>query len=322
MSDTEKLEYLARVDKWTEETYPMLAALADSWTESDWKDYDEGLTLVTALQHAKEFVSNAYRYDIKRSIQRINLLLTEVRKKSELGRMKVRSADDKRHFVAYVPSSKNVDENGVNADEKKPTKNDVSGRRPEHLSQYIDLIGEELKQESVQLTGWYDQLAHWRGRAEYLADDPRATQDMLKNVAATVVKIEQRILNFWDRVDMAYNKATGKRVDDNVMTALQKEADELNKEDTKQDGEYTKEEIDAMPEGEDKERCRRARIEANKKFVRRTDIKMNDERKAQISLRLRELVAWGQRISAKAAAYAKENGIDLPEEKKKETLFD
>ncbi|MGN0089602.1 MAG: hypothetical protein ACI36Z_01415, partial [Alloprevotella sp.] len=201
-------------------------------------------------------------------------------------------------------------------------KNDVSGRRPEHLSQYIDLIGEELKKESVQLPGWYDQLAHWRGRAEYLADDPRATQEMLKNVAATVVKIEQRILNFWDRVDMAYNKATGKRVDDNVMTALQKEADELSKEETKQDGEYTKEEIDAMPEGEDKERCKRARIEANKKFVRRTDIKMNDERKAQISLRLRELVAWGQRISDKAAAYAKENGIDLPEREKKETLFD
>lgn len=325
MSDTEKLEYLARVEKWTDETYPMLAALTDSWTESEWKDYDEGMELVTALQHARDFVSNAYRYEIKRSIQKINLLLTEVRKKTELSHMKARPSNDKRHYVAQIPASRRTDENGVPVAKKETVKNDVSGRRPEHLSQYIDLIGEELKLEASQLPGWYEQLAHWRGRAEYLADDPRATQDMLKNVAATVVKIEQRILNFWERVDMAYNKATGKNVDDAVVNALKKEADELSKEETKQDGEYTKEEIDTMEDGEMKERCRRARIEANKKFVRRTDIKMNEERKAQISLRMQELVDWGQRITPKAIRFANENGILLPEEYRvtqADTLFD
>ncbi|MGN0091269.1 MAG: hypothetical protein ACI36Z_10015 [Alloprevotella sp.] len=325
MSDTEKLEYLARVEKWTDETYPMLAALTDSWTEAEWKDYDEGIELVTALQQAKDFVSNAYLYEIKRSIQKINLLLTDVRKKTELSRIKSRPANDKHHYVAHVPATVKTDENGVPVAAKEPVKTDVSGRRPEHLSQYIDLIGEDLKKESMQLPGWYDQLSHWRGRAEYLADDPRATRDMLKNVAATVVKIEQRILNFWERVDMAYSKATGKKVDDSVVNALKKEADALSKEETKQDGEYTKQEIDAMEDGEMKERCRRARIEANKKFVRRSDIKMNEERKAQISLRMQELVDWGQRLTKKAINFANENGIELPEEYRvpqADTLFD
>ncbi|MGN0309189.1 MAG: hypothetical protein ACI4C3_01145 [Bacteroides sp.] len=325
MAETEKLEYLARVEKWTEETYPQLSALTDSWTESDWKDYDEGMELVTALQHAKDFVSNAYRYEIKRSLAKMNLLLTEVRRKTELGKMTVRRSDDKRHFVAHMPAASKADENGVKMERKSVEKRDVLGRRQEHLSQYIELIGDDLKKESAQLAGWYDQLAHWRGRAEYLADDPRSTQEMLKNVAATVVKIEQRILNFWERVDIAYNKATGKQVDESVMNSLKKEADELRKEESKQDGEYTKEEIDAMEDGEDKERCKRARIEADKKFVRRTDIKMNDERKAQIAIRLKELVEWGQKLSEKAISFAQENGIELPNAepvKPKETLFD
>ena len=323
MAETEKLEYLARVERWTEETYPRLAALVDSWTETDWKDYDEGLELVTALQHAREFVSKAYRYEISRSLQKMHQLLTEVYRNTELCRMKERWANDKRHYVAHIPSEAKTDENGVRQQKKEATKPDVSGRRPEHLSQYIDLIGDDLKKESTQLAGWYDQLAHWRGRAEYLADDPRATQEMLKGVAEAVVKIEQRILNFWERVDVAYNKATGGKIDVGVEDTLKKEAAELSKEETKQDGEYTKQEIDAMTDEEQRERCKRARIEANKKFVRRTDIKMNDERRAQIALRLTELVEWGQKISTKAKEFAQANGIELPEEPKpKDTLFD
>lgn len=323
MSDTEKLEYLAGVERWTEEAYPRLSALADSWTEADMKDYDEGMALVTALQHARDFVSNAHRYDIKKRIYKINLILTEVKKKTPLARMKTRSANDKQHYIAHVPAEKKTDENGVPVAEGNSPEQIVSGRRPEHLSQYIHLIGDELKEESKQLQGWYDQLAHWRSRMEYLSDDPRATKEMLENVANTVVKIESRILNFWERVDLAYNKATGKRVDDTVEDALKREADELSTEPKKQDGEYTKEEIDAMPEGENKERCKRARIEANKKFVRRTDIKMNDERRTQITLRLVELVAWGQKISAKARLFAEENGIELPgHDNRKDGLFD
>jgi hypothetical protein len=49
-----------------------------------------------------------------------------------------------------------------------------------------------------------------------------------------------------------------------------------------------------------KETCKRARMEADKKFVRREDAQMTDERKEQLKLRIRELMEWEVTPSEKA----------------------
>ena len=87
MDEKEKLEYLANVEKWTEETYPRLAALDDSWKEADMKDYFSGLELVSALQKAQGFLASHMRYDAKKRLEVLNRLLIEVRTKAGMKRI-------------------------------------------------------------------------------------------------------------------------------------------------------------------------------------------------------------------------------------------
>ena len=85
MNDEEKKSYLERVVRWTDETYPQLCALVDSYDATAVKDFDEGLKLASALVKARDFVNNAYRYDARKRLERINMLLRE-----EIGRASCR----------------------------------------------------------------------------------------------------------------------------------------------------------------------------------------------------------------------------------------
>lgn len=312
MSDEDKLEYLAGVDKWVSETYPRLAALDDSYKETDMKDFDEGLKLASALQNAQGYLESYMRYDAKRRLNVLYKLLSEVREKSGLDKLRSRPASDKTHYTAIVPPKPKVDEDGRPKPVRKTVEPEVEGRRPEHLSQYEHLLPESLRKESNGLQSLYDQLRHWRGRAEYLSSDPRANKMMIANCAKKAVKLESKILNFWQRVDIEYNKAVGKKVDSELDEELKKEAAELNKPETKSAGEYTKAEIDIMEDGEQKEVCKRARLEANRKFLRREDTQMTEERKEQIKLRIVELMEWGANITEKAKMLCDKYNIVVP----------
>ena len=190
---------------------------------------------------------------------------------------------------------------------------EVSDRRPEHISQYIHLLPENLRNESKDIAGLYDQLAHWRSRAEYLALDPRADRHMVSRAAKNTVKYESMILNFWQRVDLEYAKAVKGKEEAELMAELAREAEMLAKPEVKSAGEYTKAEIDAMEDEEMAENCKKARIEANKKYLRRDDTQMNDERKAQMQLRASELLEWGLQLSMKAIALFEKYGVDIPQ---------
>lgn len=312
MNDNEKLEYLAQVDKWTSETYPYLASLDDSWKETDMKDFDEGLKLATALQNAIPFVEQAHRYDIKRRLEKLNKILSEVRIKSGLAALRTRPASDVRRFTAVVPSEPKHDSEGKVIPRPAFKMPEVDGRTPEHLSQYLHLLPADLQKEAKEIDGKYAQLAHWRGRAEYMVKDPRANKAIISNVAKKVVKIESGILNFWHRVDIEYARATGHAVNEDIAKELKTESEKLNRVDVKSPGAYTKEEIDAMDDEEMKQNCRTARIEANKKYVRRDDVQMTDERKMEMMLRIAELVAWGETPSTKAEEVCAKYNIVVP----------
>lgn len=319
MNNEEQVEYLANVEKWTEETYPRLAALDDSWKEADVKDFDEGLKLATALQKAQGFISTHQRYDVKKRLEVLRKLLTEVRVKSGLAKVGPRPASDKRKFTAVVPGPPKVNEEGIEMPRKPFEMPEVSDRRPEHISEYIHLLPEDLRNEAKEISGLYDQLAHWRSRAEYLAVDPRADRQMVARAAKNTVKYETMILNFWQRVDLAWEKEIKGKTDAELMEELTREAAQLAKPEVKSAGEYTKAEIDAMEDEEMAENCKKARIEANKKYLRRDDTQMNDERKAQMQLRAKELVDWGLQLSMKAIALFEKYKIEIPQpEVKKE----
>ena len=160
MDEKEKLEYLANVEKWTEETYPRLAALDDSWKEADMKDYFSGIELVSALQKAQGFLASHMRYDAKKRLEVLNRLLIEVRTKAGMKRI----SHQVKH-TALVPGPAKVNDEGIEIPRKPFEMPEVSDRRPEHISQYIHLLPENLRNEAKDIAGLYDQLAHWRSRA-------------------------------------------------------------------------------------------------------------------------------------------------------------
>lgn len=313
MDELEKLEYLAQVERWTEETYPRLAALDDSWKEADVKDFDEGLKLVTALQKAQGYLNTYQRYDVKKRLEVLRKLLQEVRVKSGMNKVAFRPANDTRRYTAVIPPAPKVDEEGVAIPRPAYKQPEVGGRRPEHLSEYKHLLSKGLQKEASEISSKYDLMAHWKQRAEQLAIDPRVNKTLVSNAAKKVVRIEQQILNFWQRVDAEYAQINGEGVDDTELRELAEEAAKLAKEPK---AEITKVEIDAMEEGEEKENAKRARMEANKKYIRRKDAQMTDERKEQIRVRVMELMEWGVELSASVYDVCKKYGIELPETEK------
>lgn len=313
MDALEKLEYIAQVERWTEETYPRLAALDDSWKEADVKDFDEGLKLVTALQKAQGYLNTYQRYDIKKRLEVLRKLLQEVRIKSGMSKVAFRPQHDTRRYTAVVPPTPKVDEEGVSIKREPYKQPEVGGRRPEHVSQYKHLLSEGLQKEASEISSKYDLMAHWKQRAEFLAVDPRANKALIANAAKKVVRIEQQILNFWQRVDAEYAKATGEKIDETEMRELAEEAAKLAKEPK---AEITKVEIEAMEDGEEKDNAKRSRIEANKKYLRRNDAKPTDARKEQVRVRVMELLEWGIELPASAYDVCNKYGIELPKEDK------
>lgn len=313
MDALEKLEYIAQVERWTEETYPRLAALDDSWKDADVKDFDEGLKLVTALQKAQGYLNTYQRYDIKKRLEVLRKLLQEVRIKSGMSKVAFRPQNDTRRYTAIVPPAPKVNEEGVTVKRDPYKQPEVGGRRPEHVSQYKHLLSDGLKKEASEISSKYDLMAHWKQRAEFLAVDPRANKALISNAAKKVVRIEQQILNFWQRVDAEYAKATGEKIDETEMRELAEEAAKLAKEPKT---EITKVEIEAMEEGEEKENAKRSRIEANKKYLRRNDAKPTDARKEQVRVRVMELLEWGIELPSSAYDVCNKYGIELPKEDK------
>ena len=79
----------------------------------------------------------------------------------------------------------------------------------------------------------------------------------------------------------------------------------------KRAGEYTKAEIDAMAPGKMKEDLTAARIDADKRYLRR-DRPVTDEYKQQLELRIKELMEWGVEIGDKGKQKLTEAGIIVP----------
>lgn len=307
MSETEKRDYIQRVDRWTEETFPELLAHAESWMTVPEKDFDEGVRLVSALRGAQMFVSNIQRYDAKKAIEKMNAFLKDVRDKSGLSRVKVREAGDKRKWMAVVPSAGVPQEDGT-LKQRKFEEVDVDGRRPEHLSQYINHLPNALRMEAEGIKGMYLELADYRHNLEVLADDPRVSDEARADIAKKCVKQEQKIRDLWNRIDKAYLKATGQVSDDEEEEETESNAQQMP---MKRSGEYTKVEIEAMQDEEMKELCKSARIDLNKKYVRRGDVKITPEYREQLSLRIRELMEWEESIPKKAYKMCQEAGVTV-----------
>lgn len=302
MDEPEKRDYISRVKQWSDETFPALMALADSWEKVPVKDFDEGLRLASALMKARSYISVSNQYSAKRSLEKLNGYIREIRQKTELAKMSGRPANDKKHYRAIVPEAGVPQEDGsLKRREYKPE--EVDGRTPEHLIQYIHILPAELQKKTQKFKDMYLALSEYRGRLEVLSELPNADKESMSELAEKAIKQAQEIRALWDEVDEAVAVANG---------AKPKEVPIDYSMELKRPGEYTKEEIESMLNPNLREACKKQRIEGNKKYVRRPDISITDDYKAQLELRIRELMEWEENIPKRAYSNCEKAGVIVP----------
>lgn len=309
MTSAEQKDYIERVEKWNDETFPQLMAQVTSWMNVPVKEFNEGLKLVSAINRARPFVVAHRSYkSVEVVLNKIHALLNEVREKSGLKQLRTIPVNDKRKWFAATEVKSAPDENGV-VTVKKYEEPEVDGRRPQHVSEYVHLLPKSLQQEAMNLKQMHMELAMYRGEAEELSKDAHATKEQIAEKARKAVDTEQRIRLLYATIDAAYKKATNQKLNEDEEALLMQEEEQPAT--FKRAGEYTKAEIDAMAPGKTKDDITAARIDADKRYLRR-DVKVTDEYKQQLELRIKELVEWGVEIGDKGKMKLTEAGIIVP----------
>lgn len=301
MNEMEKKEYYVRVNRWTSDTFPELLALAECWEKVPVKDFDEGCILVSAIINARPFLNDVQRYSAKVAIKKLNLYLEKVRRESGLAKRATRGPVGVEKFRAIVPEEPLPDENGDPQPVKQYVEQEVDNRRPKDFVLYKDKLPKALQQKGEKwLKDAYLELADYRCRLEVMAESPQVSDDARKDMADKVLSTEQQIRAFWEEVDAAYNGEVSLSPDAGNGEYLSG---------MKRPGDFTRDEIEAMIDEKQQEICRKARIDGNKKYINRNDVKITDEYREQLSLRIRELMAWGENLPRKTAEVATGAGV-------------
>ena len=299
MNEEEKKDYLDRVKRWTDETFPELLALAECWMKVPVKDFDEGCRLVSAIVRAKDFLRDVQRYEARRALNKMNLFLQEVRKKSGLAKKATRGPVGAVRYKAIVPDDGAPDEEG-NMTARQYEEQEVDGRRPKEFALYKDKLPKSLRDKGEkELSAMYLELAEYRGTLEVMAENPNVSDEARADMAQKAIASEQKIRAFWTNVDAALN---GTYTEPGTSTA----------DSMKRPGDFTRAEIEAMKDVRQQEVCRKARVEGNKKYINRSDVKITEEYKEQLRLRIEELMEWGENLPKKTAEVATAAGISIP----------
>lgn len=299
MNEEEKKDYLDRVKRWTDETFPELLALADCWMKVPVKDFDEGCRLVSAIVRAKDFLRDVQRYEARRALTKMNLFLKDVRQKSGLAKKATRGPVGTVRYKAIVPDDGAPDEEG-NMTACQYEEQEVDGRRPKEFALYKEKLPKSLREKGEkELSGMYLELAEYRGTLEVMAENPNVSDEARADMAQKAIASEQKIRAFWANVDAALN---GTYTEPETSTA----------DSMKRPGDFTRAEIEAMKDVRQQEVCRKARVEGNKKYINRSDVKITEEYKEQLRLRIEELMEWGENLPKKTAEVATAAGIFVP----------
>lgn len=309
MTETEKKEVIKKAEEWMQK-YPQLKAVVKSWQDAPVKDFDEGVELCSCLRQARSFVDNAYKFSASKCLDMIYLTLNEITQ--VVGGIKPRTEEEKKtkSIKAFVPKQPAPDENGktnrISPEQRKEMENkamdeekEMDKWRPQNLAGYMHLLPQNIQKECNDVQKkFYMPLREYRTRLESLVENPNATDEQRREMAERLVNTENELANFWNKVDAEYKKATGQQLPDTPETG-------------KRIQDYTKEDIDKMPESEVKESVKKQRIENNKKYLRRQDLPDNEETKQQLSLRAEELQQWGVTITKKQMENMKHFGVTL-----------
>ena len=314
MNDQEKKDYIQSFSQFTDEWYKELVACQNGWNESCLKSFKQALNFLTAFSKFKPFVHDAEHFkDYKRRLNSVIMYLDMIRKETGLNKVATVQADDKKEYIAgFQPTNADpADATAATgaaqttASTQEEIKAEVVNQHvplpSDHISAYKHLLSPALQAEVENIAALRGQIALHAEMAKRYTE-AKAPQEAIKSEAEQAVALQKTLGDLYEAIDveLVEIKAQGENITlpqaleaaaANRATEIAKTADLAAP--TPSNTNLTKAEIDELPEGEEKENLKKLRIESNKRYLVRKDVKLTPKREAEIALRTAELEAWG-----------------------------
>ena len=325
-------------------TLPQVEAAPEPWTADTVAKFDEGLVLISTLFRARDFCVAAYGY--KQVVKRLNgfrvlfvqlqqtlikdgylkeekpsvpapvakrSFPTDPRRVLKQASLVAKVAEAQRYPLGDLQRvAEGVPVTPVPAGVSVLSEQD----RPHHLDEYIQFLSPEMKKEASRMSDMYMEFAEQSRKLEQMCENPNSSKQDRAYHANLLCELEDKIKNLWRRIDVDFAKQTGKEVSTEYQDFLDEETRTIYNDNKERAlGEYSKLEIDLMSDDNPtKEPARRARIERDKKFLRRDDRQQSDEQKENLLLAASELHDWGFLITPSQIENCKFYGVEIPKE--------
>lgn len=304
MTPNEQTAYMEKIDKFAEETLPRLITKTEAWLEQDLKEYYAGVELLNAWRKYTTKVQQLRSWNPRTYITTLQRYIEQVRQSSELGKLRTISANDTRKFYANVPHEQGPDQYGISGSytpsgNVEQTWHTVDGRLPKDLSAYKHLLSPRTRQETEKFRDLYSKLTFNSEMAKTLAQK-EAPKNEIAPYAQRAVEAENAIADIWEKVDIERAEIEKKlNIDKDSDTPETSQGTDPIIVPGKPKGSYTKDEIERMTDKVFATECRIARVDANQKYISRTDTKNTAKNIRQKKLRIQELEDWGIEVDEK-----------------------
>lgn len=300
------------LSQWRSEVAQCVSELQQLQCPKTWTDIPNGLlsrSIDVAMAYViiRPFLNSIKSYPVTRALRLLSVYLNEALAKSSALKTDVSSLSTQNTTpVLKVAKAKAFD-----------------FERPKHLDDYLYMLPEPLKERAAVLPNLYLDLAAKRNDSERLASEYILAENngdtlKLSKISPSLAKsnkelvdIDCSIRSFWRSVDTAvdYYKINKVVIDSVSQPTESKQSIPDFASFNKRPSEFTYEEISSMTEPEKYEFYKAQRINANKKYLRRTDMEQNDAWKKQVAVRFNELLKWNVPITKKVRETAISAGV-------------
>lgn len=257
----------------------------ESALETDVKEYHHLLSLLNEVSDDASINQQFAFGEPSRYVSRLKDVLSRLKSIARYPRLITTPQERDRLYLASIPLHANRQIPGVTNPEPVPAPPaPAKWDRYADFDSYRERLSPELQKEGDNLLTWFTN----RRRLHDLAKNQErlgVAKEEISRTLALLGKQNAEIENYYDRVE---DSLSGNSDEKDAARA------------TRPSGAYTKEEIEKIAAYDPvlSALCREKRIEANKKYIGRSDLK-NPKNKEELLLRIRELKEWNIDVAQK-----------------------
>lgn len=263
----------------TTQNYESLIRRTEAWLANDIKEYRSGVALLQEWIYEDVNVRMIRNGDPKRFTGILTEMLTRLKEITNYPRLIDSKEKAEKLYIAKLPAPKAKEIPGEQLQPpSEPPVMPEAWSRYAHFDTYKDRLSPELRQIGEKKIP--DMFLNWQ-RLHGLLKEYDKRDAMPEEIAPVLADIDAQVNEIQSVYDSFEQYMTGGSQKEQPKT--------VSTTDIKPTGNFTKEEIERMPDAVFAAQCKMLRIEANKKYLKRKDIR----NQKGTDLRRRELEEWG-----------------------------